>query len=445
MSTVPADYFKNFFQALDPKEKEPLDPDDPRRVAIYDRAGVSDPIAKLRGSIEWAALDSVHLFSGFRGTGKTTELRRLAADMRAKGWLVVYSDMREYLNLEDVVDVSHFLLSVAGAFSEALREQELLGKDSSKESYWTRARNFMTRTNVEFPALTATTTLLGDAGIKSSLKTDPSFREQLGLHLSGSMSAFVEDVHTFMRECVADLRARHGADTRILFILDSVEQISVDTSKHQDVAEHLVQIFSTHANDLRFEDIHVVYTVPPWLKVVNKGISGLYQGMFTLPCVKVRERDGTTCEQGIELMAEVISQREGAWRMLFEDEAALRRLILASGGYIRDLFRLLRACLLMKKPALSNADVELAQASITNLYMPISHVDARWLWQVAQSHEPELEAPERLRSLAGYFDQHLVLCYLNGREWYDIHPLIAADVEQMIARIGPVAPAGASG
>lgn len=424
-----------FFQALDPKERDPLDPGDPRRVAIYPRMGGRDPIKALRDSMEWAALDSVHLFSGFRGTGKTTELRRLAAELRSTGWLVVVSDMREYLNLEDVVDISHFLLSLAGAFSEALRDPDLLDEDPKLESYWTRARQFFTRTNVTFDALTTTTKILGDAGIKGSLKTDPSFREQLREHLAGSMRAFVDDVHAFVGECVAALRDRHGQDVRIAFILDSVEQISVDNSKHHEVATHLVEIFSTHAEDLRFDDLHVVYTVPPWLKIVNKGIPGLYHGMFTLPCIKVRERDGSECELGITLMQEIIEQREREWRLLFADEQALRQLILASGGYIRDLFRLVRQCVLTKNAPLDQADIDYARDFITNLYMPISHAAARWLARLANSREPELDAPEQLPRLAGYFDQHLVLCYINGREWYNVHPLIADDVTNIVARM----------
>lgn len=432
-----ADYRRDFYTALEPSE--PLQPDDPRRVTIYGQPGFPDPIADLRESIEWTPLDSVHLFSGFRGTGKSTELLRLADELRGGGALVVMADMREYLNLEDIVDIGHLLMSVAGAFSDALASPELLGKDVQREGWWTRARNFLVRTTVEFPELEATTKALGDAGIKAGLKTDPSLREQLREHLAGSMSAFVKDVRTFMAECVRELRAQHGQDARIVLILDSIEQISVQTQNHEDVTESLVRIFSTHASDLRFDDIHLVYTIPPWLEIANKGLADLYQGTFTLPCVKVRERDGSVCERGIGLLVEVVERREADWRRLFEDETALRRLVLASGGYIRDLFRLLRLCITRARPEppISNEAVALVRAQVADKYLPISHHDARWLARVAGSHEAELRHRASIPDLAGYFDEHLVLCYQNGSKWYDVHPLVAEHVRELIERIGP--------
>lgn len=426
MTKPEVDYLREFFAALDPKQ--PLDPGDKRRVPIYQRLG-PDPIDELRASIEWAPIQSTHLFSGFRGTGKTTELRRLAEDLRSSGALVVYSDMREYLNFEDVVDVSHFLLSLAGAFSEALTERELLGKDVAHEGYWTRFRHFMTRTDISFPTLEASTAALGDAGIKASLRTDPSFRDQLRTYLGQGMSAFIKDVHDFMRESVALLRQVHGQDTRIVFILDSIEQISVKVSNHDDVSQSINRIFSTHANDLQFDDLHLVYTAPPWLKIANKGISALFHGTFTLPCVKVRNRDGSACEVGVQILLDVIERREPDWRRLFEDEAALRRLAFASGGYLRDLFQLVRRCLLHGRTGLpiTNDVVALAEAEIANNYKPISHADARWLARVAASH--------KLPELTRHFDVHLVFCYVNGSEWYDVHPLLTDHIAALVERL----------
>ena len=437
--TKPDDeYLQGFYAALDPQL--PLDPDDKRRVALYQHSSLqATPTDDLRASIQWTPLESVHLFSGFRGTGKTTELRRLAADLREAGAVVLLADMNDYLNFEDVIDFSPFLLSIAGAISDSLISPDLLGKDLGEEGYWTRFRNFLTRTKVEINALDSTVDIMGaKLGIKAALKTDPSFRESLAKHMASdvSISAFVEDVHAFVQTCAKALRERHG-DARIVFIFDSIEQIAVRDDNHQQMSANLTRIFSTYAKNLRFEGIHVVYTVPPWLKLANKGIVALHTGAFTLPCVKVRDRDGGEFEAGIALLAEVVAKREADWRRLFEHEAALRQLILASGGYIRDLFRLFRACLLRARRQfpLSDEAVALALADVTNSYMPLLHRDARWLHRVALSHEAEVSEPEDIPALAGYFDAHLVLCYANGKEWYDVHPLLKAHVEAVVVRL----------
>ena len=103
---------------------KPLEPDDPRYIAFYNDAALTsaDPIASLARTIEWSPLESKQLFSGFRGTGKSTELRRLRK-MRSAGdnTRVVLCNMEEYLNLTTPVDISDFLVSVAGAFSDELQ------------------------------------------------------------------------------------------------------------------------------------------------------------------------------------------------------------------------------------------------------------------------------------------------------------------------------------
>lgn len=431
-------FLQRFYAALDPQL--PLDPSDARRVPLYELAGQhATPTDDLHASIRWTPLESVHLFSGFRGTGKTTELRRLASLLRESGALVVLADMSEYLNFEDTIEISAFMLSLAGALGDALREREVLGKDLVVEDYWTRFRNFLTRTKVDIHALESSIELMGTkTAIKAALKQDASFRQQLAKHLSSevSVSALLEDVHAFVGECVAALRRRHGDDARIVLIFDSIEQIAVRDDQGPATTHHLAQIFSTHAKSLRFEGVHVVYTVPPWLKLANKGVVGLYTGAFTLPCVKVRERDESEFEAGIALLRQVIERREPSWRRLFVDEASLARVILASGGYIRDLFRLLRACLLRarRELPLRPESVEIAIADVTNTYMPITHDDARWLHEVAQTHDAEVSSATDVPTLARYFDDHLVLCYANGREWYDVHPLVRSHVAAIMAR-----------
>ena len=59
----------------------PLEPDEDWYVDLYHDPELTayDPVEQLATGIEWSDLESTHLFSGFRGTGKSTELRRLPA------------------------------------------------------------------------------------------------------------------------------------------------------------------------------------------------------------------------------------------------------------------------------------------------------------------------------------------------------------------------------
>jgi len=72
-----------------------------------------DPVKLLARAIEWTPGETVQLFSGFRGTGKSTELRRLRKHLKDEGYLVVLCDMQDYLNLSMPVDITDFLMAVA--------------------------------------------------------------------------------------------------------------------------------------------------------------------------------------------------------------------------------------------------------------------------------------------------------------------------------------------
>ena len=64
------------------------------------------------------------------------------------------------------------------------------------------------------------------------------------------------------------------------------------------------------------------------------------------------------------------------------------------------------------------------------LYLPISNEDARWLAEIARSHDIALRDLKALPGLTRLLDTHLVLCYRNGGEWYDVHPLISERVQE---------------
>ena len=78
MAAADSEFLKSFYQALSDR---PLDPVDDQRmyVPLYEdpTSAPTDPVHEMQTTIEWSSVESAQLFSGFRGTGKSTELRRL--------------------------------------------------------------------------------------------------------------------------------------------------------------------------------------------------------------------------------------------------------------------------------------------------------------------------------------------------------------------------------
>ncbi len=431
-----APFLRSLYRAF---ADRPLEPDDTWYVDLYTEAlAQADPVEQLATGIEWAAMESVHLFSGFRGTGKSTELRRLRDRLQSTGSTkVVLCDMVEVLNLSMPIDIADFLIGVAGAFSDQLEsDPDLLGADPTRERYWDRLVRLMTETNIDLDLQAGGGIGVASAGVKANIRQDPTFRERLRERMEGHLGALVNDVQAYLRDCVSELRSRHGDDTRVVLVLDSVEQIRGTTLRDaESVYASVESLFGNHSESLRFDDLHVVYSVPPWLKIRIPGIAGDYDTTQLLPCVRVRTRDGLPYVPGVDAMVAVVSRR-GDWQRLLGSRAQLDRLILASGGYLRDLFRLLQSCLRQARGRalpIEGSVVDNALHEVRNSYLPLAAADAQWLHALTQSKQAELvqraaDGPQSLYQLSRFFDTHMVLAYRDGEDWYDVHPLLADEV-----------------
>lgn len=433
MSPEDRQFLRAFFQAA---ADRPLDPDDPQYVHLYENESLAedDPVELLARGIEWTPGKSVQLLSGFRGTGKSTELRRLRKRLRDGGFLVVLLDIEDYVNLSTPVDVSDFLMALAGAFGEALRDPTLLGDDPGREDYWERLVSFLARTEVEISEISGEP---GGVGLKATLKSDPSFKQRLQKRMAGHLGALVRHVHGYMTECVRALKEKHGPERDVVLLVDSVEHIRGTSANAQEVHQSVEVLFAGHADKLHLPSLHVIYTVPPYLKVRYPNLGALYApgGIQLLPAVKVKTSEGETFQPGLDALAQIVEQRGDCGRLLGGREV-LDELSSASGGHLRDLLRIIaEVARRARQLPVREETVRAALNQIRNEFLPIADDDAVWLHEVARTRRASLDNAERLPDLARFLDTHLVLCYHNGREWYDVHPLIAGDIEAQAAEI----------
>lgn len=441
MTTNDREFLKNFFRSVN---YLPLEPDDPRYVPIYSDPQLSpkeddDPVVLMSRAIEWTPGESVQLLSGFRGTGKSTELRRLRKELQGKGYLVVLCDVEDYFNLSTSVDVTDFLMGVAGAFGEGLVRDGLVGQSPAHESYWTRFINFLTKTNVELEEVSGKVSLgVAEVALKTALKNDPSFRQRLQQRMAGFLGLLVEDVRSYISDCVKQLKASHGAEREVVLLLDSIEHIRGTSVNANEVQASVETLFAIHADKLRFPNLHVIYTVPPYLKVRYANLGALYEpgGVQVLPAIKVKNPENQSpVKRGLDALARVLEAR-GDWRRLLGNERAkLDRVSMVSGGHLRDFLRLI-AEILRRADQLPVAEitVEAAINQIKMEFLPIADADAEWLALIAETHEVVLKDTADLPVLARFLDTHLALCYRNGNEWFDVHPLIHDEVVSQVNR-----------
>lgn len=439
---------KAFFRAL---QDRPLEPGDPHYVEIFEDHALSsiDPVARMARTIQFATLEpdspesrsasefeleTVQLFSGHRGTGKSTQLRRLKQQLERSGpYKVVLCDMEDYLPMTDALDVVDFLLAAAGALSEALSVPELLGSDLV-HGYWARFTSWLQSQRIEISDLGLKT---GEAslGIKLNLKEDVEFRKRIRERMKLHVGAFRTEVHAFVSECLKRLKQRHGQDTQLVILYDSIEHLRGTTSNANEVTASVEALFRGHADALRFPFVHTVFTVPPWLRLQHAGVGERFDGYCQIPCVKVRERarqqgDIVDFQPGLDVLWRVACKRgDPTW--LLGGRPEFDELARASGGYLRDLFRMLS--ILINDAGEYGVPVsaerqKLAVEELRGGYVAFTNRDAVWLRAIECKGALEVEEIEDHHRLARFLDTHILLAYRNGEDWYGVHPLIRADV-----------------
>ena len=447
-------FLRRFFRAVTDRPIEFDGLDERRYVDIYADPNFEayDPVKLLRRSIEYSTGQSVQLLSGFRGSGKSTELRRLRHTLDKGGlYKVALVDIEDYLNPSQPIEVSDFLIALAGGIGDALLEAGHLTGEPTQEGYWPRLVNFLTRTNIEVTEGQPAGASIPSVGLKATLKNDPSFREKLQKRMADHLGALVTDVRAYVEECVKKVKTRYGPDTEVVLLVDSMEHIRGILTNTEAVQDSVIKLFVQHSGELHFNHLHVIYTVPPYLQILQPNLGSLYQpgGLQMIPTLKVRLKEGRQPFQpALDLLERLISER-GDWKRLLgsESRGTLDELCLLSGGELRSFLRLFaeiirRADRLPVSRALVDEAIQQNRAG----FLPIADEDAVWLQQIASSHGISLQSIEQVQKLAHYVESQLVLNYRNGEDWYDIHPLVRDVVREQaeIARKRGIVTSGVS-
>jgi len=424
-----------FYKSLDGKNALPLEPGSPFYVPIHtDRA--KDPILELRTRIKYTASESVHLLTGFRGNGKSTELRRLKKLLEDQGNKVFLVDMLDYMIMTKPVELSDFILSLMAALAEAVKEEADL--DAVREGYWERLSKFL-QSEVELDGVkigTSEDAVKAELALK--LKTDPSFKQAIQKHLCGLLTTLVEQAREFVIGVVGALRKREkNPDLKVVFLVDSLERLRGVGRDAPKVYESVVELFSAQAPNLSLPLLHVVYTIPPYLTPMAGNISRGFGGhpISSWPNVHVRDDKGGDDDKGMEIMEALIAKRYPGWTTVF-DRAHLRRLARSSGGDIRNYFSLVRECLVLlditKRTRVEESMLIRVEQQLQMEITPLAADDALWLARIHDSKTTALKTIEDLPRLARFLDGNLIMNYQNGHPWYDVHPLLLDEIERHV-------------
>ena len=370
------------------------------------------------------------LFTGHIGCGKSTELRRLEAELKQQGFHVIYFESTQDLDMADV-DVTDILLAITRELSESL---EVIGI-KLRPGYFTNLFNDIAdflQTPIE-PAIEAELSL-GIAKITAKTKDSPKLRSQLRQYLEPRTNGILHSINEeILGRATQELKAR--GKKGLVVIVDNLDRVdNRPKTSERSLPEY---IFIDRGEQLRRLNCHVVYTMPLALIFSNesetlKNRLGGGVAPKVLPMVPVQLRDGSECHEGISLLRQMVlarafpevdrDRRLGLITEVFDSPETLDRLCWISGGHVRNLLGLLYSCLQAEDLPLSRKCIEdTIRQSRDGLALAITDDEWELLRQVVQqqSVSGEVNYQTLLRSLFvfEYQDQ-------QGR-WFGINPVLA--------------------
>ncbi len=431
---------KKYFNRCNPER--PLDPTDDEYVDVdvfRPKARGLSAVDYLAQQIELSEEPVTALFTGLPGSGKSTELRRLAARLSmadGANLLPVIIDAEEVLDLYTTIDVPDVLMAIVYKTEVTLLEAE--GKkvdDALKESVTTRLWNWLTATEVGIqgidlsagaeagisggPSSPVVAKVSAGARVVTTMKTSPTLRQEVRAKLASKMTAFVERVAEAMQ--AMNERAKRRKRAGLVVIFDSLEKLRGGSTTWEDVLKSAEDVFKGGAPNLRLP-VHTVYTMPAAL-TYRMNIDVTF-----LPMLKLVDREGMRCDDGFEAAREIIRKRvpdEHLSEILGPTNAKARveRILAWSGGYPREIVRLLQLC--VQQPSLDEDRFEqLLAIAGDKLCRMVPENAYDWLAKVHLTKDPAAKAPEERPMIDDLLQNNVVLRYHNRHPWFDVHPAV---------------------
>jgi len=407
-------------------------PDDPRYVTGLHGSKEEDVISALLEEILTHPAQDSHLFyfTGQRGTGKSTELRRLEQLLLGEGAQVIRFDSLDFITETEKVTVESVLLLVTAGLVAWADEHH--GEDFLHASAWTRFSAWL-KTDVEITEVSA-------RGLKLKLKEQQVSVAEKIRNLSTPLE-WTKEVQDFAGEIVEFIRKQTHRE-RVVVIVDSLERLRGVSGADQDsMFQHVITTFAGDFDRLRVPSASLVYSVPPYLALMADVRS--FVKCFALASVRVFAKpiaDGNFTAyrrhprpEGLEKMRSLINRRYAKWDKVVA-ASALDRLAAASGGDLRHFMQRLvsgvvgKALFALDRLPLGADDTVINQVIDENRgETERLTVKSEWplLSDIATTHNAiAADRGDSLRTLARLFDTRVILNYRNGAEWFDIHPLL---------------------
>ena len=374
------------------------------------------------------------LFVGYKGCGKSTELNHLKKDIENQFLSLSFSVQNEldpiHLNFIELYIVTMELL-----FQVALKNNlDIHAEYIDSIKYWLETREIQ---EIREKYLGAEGEI--GAGIKIDLgwlanffakfklsaRTSGSFKEILKTNVEPKLSELIFHCNTLITEIKNQLDRIGKKD--ILLIIEDLDKIPLDRAS---------DLFFIHVNQLVQLKTNIIFTFPVALYYhIKFGTIRSYFGkIYELPMIKVHEKNGDPFEEGIGCLKKIVERRMNS--DLFLNPEILRKMILDSGGCLRDLFLMVQEAAEVamdeRRDIINDTDRKVAfsrlkkeyDASIADFTLDKVKFTASGYYEtLVDLVKNGTKKPENTDEVL-HLRQNLCILGYNGEGWCDVHPVV---------------------
>jgi hypothetical protein len=368
--------------------------------------------------------DGKIVFTGHRGCGKSTLLAEFSRQMRDR-YFVVFFSISDMIEMSDVNHIN-ILFAIAVKLMEEAENQQVKIKSSLKDSFY---KWFAKRTRTETEELGAEVSAGFDLFkiITGKLRTEAKIRDEIKQEFIRNVSDLVATINEIAAVIEASTEKR-----QVLVIIDDLDKLDLAVAK---------EIYQSHIKALFQPNFRIILTVP--ISALREvGLAATIQTetnnqIVQMPVSKLfkkgerRETGAKPQPRPLATLQEVLAKRINS--ELVEPETA-ERIIIYSGGVLREVIRIAneccRICLRLVRRNSEDANIKINNkvlAEALNKFRidfdtRIGNADYEILENTYIEFKPNDPGDQRFRDLLhGLY----ILEYLNGKLWYDVHPIVA--------------------
>ena len=398
----------------------PLKPGDPRYIDCSPVRG--DTLSRIRRMLTRhvsAGRDLHLLFTGYRGNGKTTELFQLQSKIKHE-YEVIYCDAAKSLDVNNLA-LSELLAAIAKETVDGMKQAGYHLPDKLLEDVgdW-----FFEKILKKSEGIAAEIGAKADIGIPAwmsaivakvygSFKISTDTREEMRRTLEQHITELLEKVNALLE--AAREQAKQNRKKDMLFILDSLDRLKSGLDR---------SLFLLSGDQLKGLHGHFIYVVPISL-LYNEQASLLpFDEQLSMPMLPIYKHGTDRHEHavGIAHLRELLNKRLIFEEIFTEPEGTVHRLILASGGHLRDLMKLISIACNETDSKITPQYAEIAINQLVEDYKKVVR-DEEYA-QIVKVYQTQDTDNNNLNQKLTYNNVILVYRDPDGSEWKDVHPAV---------------------